>query len=143
MTEPIFIPLLLTAIENDGFHLFAKVQINSQSTYVLIDTGASRSVFDESYIRQIQPESELVLHAQQSTGLGTDSMESRTTLLNHLVLGDLELPQFEVVVLDLSHVNRSYKKIGLPEIAGVIGGELLHKQRAMIDYGRRELILHP
>lgn len=43
------IPLQILPIENDGFHLMIVVKINRKNANLIIDTGASRTVFDEVF----------------------------------------------------------------------------------------------
>jgi len=48
---------------------------------------------------------------------------------------------YEAVLLDLSHVNKSYEQIGLKQIEGVLGSDILLKYNAIIDYPKKELRL--
>ena len=45
------IPIDKLLIEDDGSHLLVKAKINGKIARLLIDTGASRSVFDTEKIR--------------------------------------------------------------------------------------------
>ena len=40
------VPIQLLDIEGDGFHIMVKGMIHGKEAHFLIDTGASRSVFD-------------------------------------------------------------------------------------------------
>lgn len=44
------------------------------------------------------------------------------------------IENFEAVLLDLAHVNESYEKLGLTPIDGVLGGDVLYKYNAAINY---------
>ena len=44
------VPLTIIPIENDGFHLMVEGFINGKAARFLIDTGASRTVFDQERI---------------------------------------------------------------------------------------------
>jgi hypothetical protein len=46
------------------------------------------------------------------------------------------------IVLDLSHVNKSYEMIGLKPIDGVIGSDLLMKLKARIDFLAKTLKIY-
>ncbi len=137
------IPIKLVAIEEDGFHLTVNVNIDGKNALVLIDSGASRSVFDINRIRKFTLEQSFEQHDKLSTGLGTNSMVTHTTNLKNFKIGDLFLKSFEAVLLDLTHVNESYSKLGLEPIDGVFGSDLLHRYKAVIDYGKCELQLTP
>lgn len=128
-------------IEGDGYHLLTDVLINDVPSVLLIDTGASKSVLDSNRIHQFVPPSEFEVNEQLSTGLGTNSMTSHSTIIDNIQLGDITIPHYKVVIIDLSHVNESYLKLGLSPIDGVLGSDLLLKYKAVIDYGKLQIIL--
>ncbi len=135
------IPIRIIPIEEDGFHLIVDVEIDGMNAQLLIDTGASRSVFDKERIRKYIGEQILEPHDKLSTGLGTNSMLTHTADLSNFRLGKLFLPTFKAVLLDLTHVNESYEKMGISPIDGVLGSDLLYDYQAIIDYGKSELQL--
>ena len=134
------VPFDLLSIEGDGFHLVIEAMLNGRPALMLVDTGASRTVFDQDRIRHFIPD--FVLHPtdKASTGLGTDSMASHLSKLDKLEIGDLCIRDLEIVLLDLVHVNQSYASIGLMAIDGVLGSDLLEAHQAIIDYGKKELL---
>tara|TARA_Y100000593_G_C4322874_1_gene344868 strand:- start:287 stop:712 length:426 start_codon:yes stop_codon:yes gene_type:complete len=136
------VPFNIIPIEEDGFHLQLSGKINDNDVNLLIDTGASRSVFDENKIKAILGKNLIEEIEKLSTGLGTNSMQSKKAVLESFKIGDIHLHNYEVAVLDLSHVNQSYTQIGLDEIAGVIGSDLLYDMKAVIDYDKSTLTLN-
>ena len=108
---------------------------------MLIDTGASRTVFDRNKIFNFIGQSELEDHEKLSTGLGTDSMPTSSTMLNEFRIGNLIVNNFQAILLDLGHVNTSYSKMGFEQIDGVLGSDILFKHDAVIDYKKKKLIL--
>lgn len=135
------IPVSIIAIEEDGCHLMIKALINGHDANLLIDTGASRTVFDQERILSFLDDQEFDFEVNEklSTGLGTSSMESKSVTINKISFGELEIKDYTAVILEMSHVNESYAKLGLPGIDGVLGGDLLEKYGALIDYGSMEL----
>jgi hypothetical protein len=130
------IPFRLVPIEEDGFHLTMDVVIGRKKANVLIDTGASKTVFDLTRIQQfIKSKDEGFERSPHlSTGLGTNDLVSHMTLLPSLRIGEAVLKKFNVVLLDLSHVNQSYKMLGIPPIDGVIGSDLLNAFDAQLSF---------
>ncbi len=139
MTEQI--PLKFLTIEGDGTHLLITVKINGKKANMLVDTGASRTVFDINRISKFTKKKKFGKNQQLSTGLGTNTMQSHNTVLNKLQIGKLKIENFEAILLDLKHVNESYEKIGLGAIDGVLGGEILVNFKAVIDYGKKQMKL--
>jgi len=134
---PSIVPLEITAIEEDGFHIMVEVFVNGQPARMLVDTGASRSVFDQERISRFFEENpELEVNEKKSTGLGTRDMESQGLYLEELRIGELKIRNYPAVVLDMSHVNLSYNELDLPPIDGVLGSDILMKYGAVINYGK-------
>ena len=137
------IPLEVLSIENEGFHIFVTAMINGKQARLLIDTGASRTVFDRDRIIGFIGQDESLVHKSDklSTGLGTNTMESALVVLKEFKLGKLMLNDFQAVALEMSHVNFSYQHLGLDHVDGVLGGDILHEYQATIDYRLEEMKL--
>jgi predicted aspartyl protease len=135
------LPLEILNIEEDGLHLITTIYINEIPAKVIIDTGATRSVFDQEKVKRFSPENPSVLLEKFSTGLGTDNMPTSIIDLASIRIGDLKISSFNAVVLDLSHVNLSYHKLGIGPIDGVIGNDILFTYKAVIDYSDMTLTL--
>ncbi|HNQ61681.1 MAG TPA: aspartyl protease family protein [Bacteroidia bacterium] len=139
--KTVVVPIQILDIEEDGFHLLIEAKIGGKVALLLIDSGASRTVFDINRIKVFTADQWFEPHDKLSTGLGTNTMVTHTTELSDLEIGELSLPGFKAVLLDLGHVNESYLKLNLHPIDGVLGSDVLLKYKAVIDYGRRELLL--
>ena len=135
------LPVQFRQIEEDGFHLTVRCRVNGKSCTLLVDTGASRTVFDNTRIRNFVGDQKLDPNEKLSSGLGTNSMETQTTILNKLKFGDLLVEHFTTVLLDLSHVNETYVKMGFAPIDGVLGSDILMQYQATLDYRKKELLL--
>src|SRR5690348_719318 len=105
------LPIQLLSIEDDGFHLRIQASINNRKAWMLIDTGASKTVFDKERIQKFVDAHEFELNEKLSTGLGTNSMQTHSVSLKKIQLGDIVIKNFQTILLDLSHVNESYGKL--------------------------------
>ena len=143
MRRYIEVPLQLLDIEGEGFHIMVKGMIHGKEASFLVDTGASRSVFDPNtivtYIEDIQFEKK----EGMSAGVGSSDLESATFVIDSLSIGSLEIKDYEAVALDLENIHEMYTKLGLPHIDGIIGGDLLQKNKAVINYRSKKLRLTP
>ncbi|MBQ19504.1 MAG: clan AA aspartic protease [Flavobacteriales bacterium] len=136
------LPFEIIPIEDDGFHLQLKVTINGITANLILDTGASRSVFDQTRIAQFTKNNHIEDLDRLSTGLGTNTMTSKKVTLEKLQLNAIVIENYEATILDLAHVNQSYEKLELEVIDGVLGSDILTEYNAIIDYGKKELILN-
>jgi predicted aspartyl protease len=135
------IPFKVLSLDEEGFHLMVKLHINRKVANLIIDTGASKTVLDKTKAEKYVLNKNFALHNRLSSGLGTNTMESQTTVLKKIKLGEIEIENYTTVLLDLSHVNSSYEQLGLGQVDGVLGSDLLLKYNAIIDYEKKILKL--
>ncbi|HTL80612.1 MAG TPA: retropepsin-like aspartic protease [Bacteroidia bacterium] len=137
----IVLPIKLLKIEGDGFHLSVKIRVNGKSANMIVDTGASKTVFDKERIGKLIGKEKFHENERLSTGLGTNSMQSQTVQIRKMEFGKLKLENYTAVILDLSHVNVTYEKIGLKAVDGVLGSDIFQDYKGVIDYGKKKLVL--
>ncbi|RLD67776.1 MAG: clan AA aspartic protease [Bacteroidetes bacterium] len=136
------IPLEMMNIEGDGYHLMIEAEVNNKTVRLLVDTGASKTVFDKTRLQSLieeGAEEEFEDLEQLSTGLGTNSMQGQVAILDSLKIGALQIDNYPVVVLDMDHVNQSYEMLGDRGIDGVLGSDLLKEYDAVI-YFKKEIL---
>ncbi|RCH56563.1 clan AA aspartic protease [Mucilaginibacter hurinus] len=135
------IPLQILDLHDDGFHPIIDVTLYGNSFKLVLDTGASKTAFDKTLLAEANADALISATDKLSTGLGTNSMESYTAIITDLYIGDLKIDEFEVAVLDLSTINIAYEQMAHPQVLGVLGGDILMKYQAIIDYGKKRLVL--
>lgn len=135
------LPIEILPIEDDGYHLKVKITINGKTANMIVDTGASRSVFDETRIAQFIAGENIEESDRFSTGLGTNTMESKKVVITELKIGEIRIINYNAAILDLSHINQSYEKLDIETIVGVLGSDILLDYNAVIDYKNEELFL--
>lgn len=135
------VDIKLVKVEEKGTHLLVDAFVNGRQASFIIDTGASQTVMDKTRAKHFLDGAGVEESETLSKGLGTDSMQSFTTMVNSLSMGSFKVQAQEIVLLDLSHVVNSYIEMGHPAIDGVIGGDILSDHEAVIDYGKQKLIL--
>jgi len=135
----ISIPLKLINLQDDGFHLLVEIVVFKQKHLAVLDTGASRSVFDKGLI-----ESHLSETLQVSDEINAATLFTTTTTIQatipELKIGKLKIKDYETVAFDLQSVSETYQQFGHPPIMGIIGGDILMKFKALINYHTMELI---
>lgn len=137
----ISVPLNIIDLHGDGFHPLLDVVIFGKPFKVVLDTGASRTAFDRDLLMEANEQATIILSDRLSTGLGTNTMESATALIENIWIGDLLIPELEVAVLNLSTINIAYHEMGHPQVLGVLGSDILMKYKAVIDFNKKVLKL--
>lgn len=137
----LLIPLTLLPLQDDGFHLLVEVVLFDKNFKAVLDTGASKTVFDKNCLEKYVEKESIALSDHLSTGLGTNSMASYTLTLPELKIGELTIENYSAAVLDLSTINSAYESLALDPIIGVIGGDILQRYNALINYKDQTLKL--
>ncbi len=141
MSKRIKIPLEITSIQEDGFHVFIPAKIGRTKLRLLLDTGASKTVLDKSFLTEHFKDLPLNTSEQLTTGLGANNIESHFTEISDLRIGKMKIKYYTSHILDLSQVNETYRQIDMPVINGVIGCDLLLKYKATINLRKKTLTL--
>jgi predicted aspartyl protease len=126
--------LKLVELDKKGFHYFLKARVNGQPARFLLDTGASHTVMDLSRIQGFIDHSNFEENPTLSTGLGTNTMQSQIAILDSFKLGKVLLDNFEMILMDLSHVNESYRLADKKPLDGVLGSNVLKQLNAIIRF---------
>ena len=120
-----------------------KGMIHGKEANFLIDTGASRSVFDPKTISSFIDDLTFEKKEGITAGVGGSDLESSTFRIDVFSIGDMEIRDYEGVALDLDNVHELYGKLGLPHIDGILGGDLLKRHKAIINYKSKKVRLTP
>ena len=135
------LPIHLLDIEGDGFHIMVKGKINGMEANFIIDTGASRSVFDPTVITRFVENPQFKKKPGLTAGVGGSDLDTSTFIIDTLAFGDIEIHNYEAVALDLENIHETYQKLKLPAIDGIIGGDLLYRLKATLNYRLRKIRL--
>jgi len=139
--QAIRIPIEIIELETQSFHLIVKCTLNGeQSGDMVIDTGASKTVFDRNFVLNYQHKDQ-DKDDLQSCGLGGEDIDSDLVEITSLSFGDFTSETLNVVLIDLNHINKMYEKHCQRHICGLLGSDFLLNHQAIIDYQKSLLIL--
>jgi len=134
MTE---IPIKIIELEKDNFHLLVIGKIGrSKKMYWIVDTGASRSVFDINEEQYYEKKTISEEEEYQSAGINPGKIQTGMGTIHNLKFGKLKIKEIDLVLIDLHHVNDIYKKYDKDNlsIVGLIGSDILNKYGACINF---------
>lgn len=136
------IPLQLVELEENNYHLVLTSRFagGEELTWV-IDTGASKTVFDltlEGFYTPLAAEEGMTI---QSAGIGTATLDTSLGMLREFTASEWTIPSMKVALLDLTSVNALYYRAVGKKICGLMGSDFLLSHRALIDYGKLEMTL--
>ena len=138
------VPLTLINLNDDGFHLLVEIVVYGETHFAVLDTGASRTVFDTSftdkYANKTLEDHDFPVDDNFATTLFSTS-NTVMAIFPEIRLGRLRISEYSAVALDLTSVNEAYSQLGHPTIAGIIGGDILHLHQAVINYKNLKMTL--
>ena len=136
----ITVPITLINLNDDGFHLLVEIVIFGTKHWAVVDTGASRSVFNKTFIEQNSDN--IVIPDIENTNATTLFTTSSTiqAVIPKLKIGNLIIKSYPAVALDLETVNDAYVLMGHPRIAAIIGSDIFHKYQAKINYKKLKIL---
>ncbi len=135
------IPVELIRMEPGGCHLMLHAIINGWKANVLIDTGASKSVMDLSRAKKYLDNPQIKAFENHFTGMGAAQIETWYAVIPSFAIGKTTLHDLQILLIDMHEIQQSYARHNLPRIDMVLGGDLLNKLGAVIDYPNRTLII--
>ena len=136
------IPIRVVELEPNNYHLIIQSEFGAgQTLNWVIDTGASKTAFDKN-LADFYELSEHETEELHTAGIGDKQIETSIGHLKKFTIGKLAIVALKVALLDLSHVNKLYKKSTNLEICGLLGSDFLMKHKATIDYKKAILILN-
>ncbi|MDR0368110.1 MAG: retroviral-like aspartic protease family protein [Bacteroidales bacterium] len=112
--------------------------IDEQPVRLVIDTGASHSCLSKKTIKQLTDRKEF--KADIVMGVGSGRLNNELIEIPCFKLGDLIIRDHLFLSLQISHVNKVLKSLGIEPIDGLLGSDILCEYNAIIDYSARKII---
>ncbi len=125
--------------ENSAGQFEVDAVINgSHSARLLVDTGASRTLFGSHSFKSwgIRTKKTSI----ELTGIGK-KQKLQSAELSNLSIGNADSGPITVFVADISFYNRQLEAIGSGEIQGLIGSDFLNKYSAILEIKNSKLYL--
>ena len=85
------INIIIEEIEKKNYHLFINIKIGEKVARLMIDTGASKTVFDSKCVLKFVKKKKLKANKSKSVGLGTSDVETKIVEINNLKFGTMNV----------------------------------------------------
>tara|TARA_B100001939_G_scaffold184277_1_gene158646 strand:- start:172 stop:585 length:414 start_codon:yes stop_codon:yes gene_type:complete len=120
-------------------HILIECKINYISGIFIVDTGASNSCIN--YLSASKFNIEFEVSNEKASSATDEINEIFNSKENILKIGDFQKNDFDLVLFDMTFINNSLKEKGVSEVDGIIGGDILNKLKACINYKKKEISL--
>ncbi|WP_298634753.1 aspartyl protease family protein [uncultured Umboniibacter sp.] len=127
--------------ENRFGHFIVNGQLNSIPVDILVDSGATTTVVDQSFVKRINASTRE--SSIRAVGLGGSQGYLEIADFNDFTLGEQILEASEMKVMNLEHINRVYRSKDVRTLSAIIGSDYLKAHNAIIDYENNLLWLAP
>ncbi|WP_442590338.1 retropepsin-like aspartic protease [Pedobacter sp. AW31-3R] len=126
------VPLTLVDLNGDGYHLFVEITAFGKNYIGVVDTGASRTVFDKRFIEEnMKNETEEILATSVTLFATTTTIIG---VIPKFKIGKLNIKNYPVVALDLDSVNEAYAQHNKERIIAILGSDIFYNYQAKINY---------
>jgi len=121
-------------------HLEAVAIVNGTTITLIVDTGASGTVLDLEYSRELG--FPLVVQDMQGGGVGNAKIDIYHLDVEDLIIGDFQINHPQIYAIDLSHARENLRQHGIEsDVHGILGADILDHYQAVIDYSTKTLFL--
>jgi len=129
-------------LSSHGTHLLIGAWIDNVLVRLLLDTGASNTVFDMASIKKKCKNVVIVEQEIKGSGLGGNHFETALAIIDKLEIGGIRINNFRGVVMNLQHINHIYESQNKEGIDGILGNDILCGLNAEIRYFEKTLTLY-
>ena len=129
----------IVELEANTFHPLVKAEFPGlEEHWWVIDSGASKSVFDVSLTRYYKTNED---DSVMATGLGKEVVETSSGTILELIIGGFNFGLLKVALVDFRHINEEYAKFSDKKIVGLIGCDFLYSRKAIINFELKKIVL--
>ena len=120
-------------------HFEIKAKINGIKGRFILDTGASKSCLGMEDIDFFKLKTKETEH--KASGAGPSEIDTLISSKNEIGIGKFKLKKIVLILISLQHINNALEKQDVNPIQGIIGADILHKGKAIIDYNKKYIYL--
>lgn len=120
-------------------HYTCNVTLNGVSGKFIVDSGASHTCValkKEKYFGLSSTNAE-----KQAASASSDDIETHQSDGNLLQIGVWEETSQELILFDMSTVNNALSQFNVSPVEGILGADVLHSAKAVLDFRRSGMFL--
>lgn len=125
--------------DNSSGHFELCLKINGEDANFILDTGASNTCIALSSIDKFNLEFES--SDLKAAGAGAINIDTYKSRINQIKIGEIVIENEEIIIFDLSDINKALELESSNQIDGILGGDFLNERSAIISYKDKKLFL--
>ena len=119
-------------------HYSLTATINGKSGRFILDTGASSSCICTSLEKNFNIISKETI--EKASSATSEISNTKISKNNTIQIGKWE-NKINLITFDMSHINHALNEKKINSVSGIIGADILKKNKAIIDYNLNNLYL--
>jgi len=135
------IKIQIEALGDDGYHIFCKLKVNGIKCRALIDTGASKTVIGKPLHEKLNLTEFIADIDNSMTGIQPGGMSVVFASIEVISFGKMKFKNIITGLIDMEHVNKQYELLNIKPFDLILGGDILQRGNAVVDYGNKTLKL--
>jgi hypothetical protein len=139
MRQKVKVSIKIFDLQGEGIHAFAPAFISGMPINLLIDTGASKTIFDMRFVQQKLDYLHIQAHNEAWHSINNSGQMVAAVTLPDIYFNTVPIAAPRVNLLDLDYINTLYKGLNIPPIQGIMGSDWLYHFRAVLDYSTGKL----
>ena len=120
-------------------HYICKLTLNDVNGVFIVDSGASHTCV------ALEKENHFLLSStkaeKQAASASSAELDTRQSNENHIRIGNWEQHKQELILFDMTTVNEALAQCNEDAVDGILGADILHAAKAVLDYRRNGLYL--
>lgn len=130
----------IVELETSTYHPLVKAEFKGLvEHWWVIDSGASKSIFDESLTDYYTIDED---NSVMATGLGKEVVETSSGTIAEFIIGGFNFGPLKIALVNFQHINDEYAKFSEKKIVGLIGCDFLFSQKTILDFEQKKIKCH-
>ena len=126
-------------MDENNVHIAVNALLNGVPARLVVDTGASHSCLCKKTFKSVCKKANTI-KADAVMGIGKSKLNNQLVEIQRFELGELRIDNYHFLMIQLSHINKVLEIMDLQPIHGLLGGDILLKYNAVIDYNERKIV---
>ncbi|GAB1403509.1 hypothetical protein MASR1M74_06870 [Lentimicrobium sp.] len=131
--------LIQLNFQSGGYNFLVRVMINGKPALLLLDTGSARTLLDSDRMQKFVKHTDLKRVTRKHLPPNAPSVFSHVGIIDRFEIGAVTIENYRTTATDLSHINRSFRGLGNPQIDGLLGCDILRHCKAVLRFEERVL----
>jgi hypothetical protein len=111
--------------------------LNDKPVKMIIDTGASQTVFDSQFIEQLQDFENIEWMENDKSPISMEAENILDVKVSHRIsFKKNNAPEWDIMfnAFNMNCINEAYKSVNIPDIHGILGCDFLFRYCKRIDF---------